>query len=135
MQIHSYLTFNGNCREAMTFYKKCLDGELMLQTIGESPMAEKMPRKMKNCIVHSTLTKGDLILMASDMVGDAGLKKGNAISLMLNCTSESEIYDLYEKLSENGSPTHPIETTFWNALFGDLIDQYGNQWLLHYQKH
>lgn len=45
-QINSYLTFNGNCREAMNFYKDCLGGELILQTIGESPLAYKMPQLM-----------------------------------------------------------------------------------------
>ena len=49
-QINAYLTFNGNCREAMNFYKEVLDGDLALQTIGESPMADKMPQKMKDCI-------------------------------------------------------------------------------------
>ena len=34
-QINAYLTFNGNCREAMQFYTDCLGGELYLQTIGE----------------------------------------------------------------------------------------------------
>lgn len=42
-QLNSYLTFNGRCREAMTFYKECLGGELFLQTVGESSLAEKMP--------------------------------------------------------------------------------------------
>ena len=132
-RINSYLTFNGNCREAMTFYKECLGGELVLQTIGESPMADKMPPKMKKSILHSTLKKGDIILMGSDMVDDQGLIKGNTVSLMLNCSSEEEIKTCYEKLSKGGEATHPLENTFWGALFGDLRDKYGNHWLLHYQ--
>ncbi len=132
--INTYLTFNGNCREAMNFYKKCLGGELFFQTIGESPISGKMPQVMKDCILHSTLTKGDLIIMASDMVGDNGLTIGNSVSLMLNCNDEEEIRFFYENLSENGTPTHPLENSFWGALFGDLIDQYGNQWLLHCDK-
>lgn len=133
-QINSYLTFSGNCREAMTFYKECLGGELHLQTIGDSPMAEKMPPQMKECILHSTLTKGSLVLMGSDMVADEGLKKGNAVSLMMNCSSEEEIKTCYKKLSKGGEATHPLENTFWGALFGDLVDKYGNRWLLHYDK-
>lgn len=132
--IHAYLTFNGNCREAMTFYRECLGGELMLQTIGESPMADTMPPQMKQSILHSTLTTGDLVLMASDMVPEQGLVKGNAVSLMLNCDSEEEIHEWYAKLSEGGRATHPLENTFWGALFGDLTDRFGNQWLLHYDK-
>ena len=134
MQINSYLTFNGNCREAMTFYRDCLDGELDLQSIGESPMADKLPAQMKQSILHATLTKGDMVIMASDMVGEKGLIKGNSVSLMLNCSSEDEIKTLYAQLSRGGEATHPLEDTFWNALFGDLTDKFGNQWLLHFDR-
>jgi PhnB protein len=133
-QINSYLTFNGNCSEAMTFYKDCLGGELSFQKIGESPLADKMPPKMKDCILHATLTNGALVIMASDMVGEKGLIKGTAVSLMLNCSSEKEIRDLYETLSAGGEQTHPLEVSFWGALFGDLTDKFGNHWLLHFDK-
>jgi PhnB protein len=133
-QINSYLTFNGNCREAMGFYKECLGGELVLQTIGESPLADKMPKQMRDCILHSTLTRGALILLGSDMVGEGGLKKGNAVSLMLDCSSEDEIRNTYERMSAGGQATHALETSFWGALFGDLTDKYGNHWLLHYDR-
>jgi PhnB protein len=132
-QINSYLTFSGNCREAMNFYQQCLGGELMFQTVGETPMAEKMPQQMKDHILHSTLTNGELVLMGSDMVPDNGLMRGNAVSLSLMCSSEDEIKKFYEKLSSGGKADHPIENTFWGALFGDLTDKYGNHWLLHYQ--
>lgn len=132
--INVYLTFSGNCREAMNFYKDCLGGELSLQTIGESPMADKMPAQMKDCILHAILTKGDLVLMASDMVSEKGLQKGNTVSLMLDCNSEEEINRCYKMLSEEGEPTHPLEISFWGAYFGDLTDKYGNHWLLHFDK-
>lgn len=132
MQINSYLTFNGDCREAMTFYKDCLGGELTFQTVGESPLSEKMPERMKKVILHATLINDELILMASDMVSEKGLASGNAVSLMLNCSSEAEIKDVYKKLSKGGQKNHPLEITFWGALFGDLTDKYGNHWLLHY---
>ena len=45
--IHSYLTFSGNCREAMTFYQECFGGTLTFQTVGDSPMSGKLPKKMK----------------------------------------------------------------------------------------
>jgi PhnB protein len=133
-QINTYLTFNGNCREAMSFYKNCLGGELKFQTIGDSPLADKMPDKMRDCILHSTLTNGALTIMASDMVAEKGLIKGNAVSLMLNCSSEAEIQQYYAQLAEGGERTHPLEISFWGALFGDLTDKFGNQWLLHFDK-
>jgi PhnB protein len=134
MQINSYLTFNGNCRQAMTFYQKCLGGKLFFQTVGESPISDKMPKKMRDCILHSTLTNASLLLMGSDMVGENGLFKGNAVSLVLNCTSEKEARECYKKLSAGGQATHPLEDTFWGALFGNLTDKFGNHWILNYNK-
>jgi PhnB protein len=132
--INSYLTFNGNCREAMNFYKDCLGGKLMLQTVGESPLSDKMPQQMKDSILHAALTSGDLVLMGSDMVDDRGLIKGNGVSLVLNCTSEAEIRSAYSMLSAGGNATHPLELTFWGALFGGLTDKYGNLWLLSFEQ-
>ncbi|MEO7531681.1 MAG: VOC family protein [Sediminibacterium sp.] len=133
-QINSYLSFNGNCHEAMHFYKDCLGGELNFQTIGESPLADKMPSQMQDCILHATLTKGVLVLMGSDMVGENGYIKGNTVSMALNCSSEEEIRIAYAKLSDGGEASHPLENSFWGSLFGDLVDKYGNHWLLNYEK-
>jgi PhnB protein len=130
MDIKPYLTFNGNCREAMTFYQACLGGELSFQTVGESPLADLMPARMKDCIVHASLTSGNLVLLASDMVSKGGLRKGNAVVMMLSCSTEEETRMCYAKLSEGGKQSHALEHTFWGALFGDLTDRYGNQWLL-----
>ena len=134
IQIHSYLTFSGNCWEAMTFYKACLGGELMFQTLGESSLSDKMPMKMKQCILHSTLTCNDFVLMGSDMIPEAGLVQGNAVALVLNCSTEKDIKTYFDRLSQGGIIKHPLENTFWGALFGDLTDKFGNNWLLNYNK-
>ncbi|WP_100611875.1 VOC family protein [Confluentibacter lentus] len=133
-QIQSYLTFKGNCREAMMFYKSCFGGELTLQTIGDSPLSDKMPKKMKDCILHATLINDALILMGTDMVSSQGLIKGNNVSLSLKCMSLEQIEIYFEKLSEGGKVEHPLEHSFWGALFGDLTDKYGNHWLLSYEQ-
>jgi PhnB protein len=132
--IHSYLTFNGNCREAMTFYQQCLGGELVFQTIAASPLSEKMPKRMKDLILHSVLTTGDLVLMGSDMAPETGLIRGNAVSLVLNSANKKEIEDWYKKLSAGGQATHPLQPTFWGTLFGSLTDKFGNHWLLNIKK-
>ena len=133
-KMNSYLTFNGNCREAMTFYAACLGGELTFQTIGESPLSNKMSQKMKNGILHATISKDGFLLMGSDMVHENGLMKGNNVSLSLSCTSEEEINKYYAKLSEGCSAKHSLETSFWGALFGDLTDKFGTHWILNYSK-
>lgn len=129
--INSYLTFNGNCREAMTFYKECLGGELLFQTVGESPVSEQLPAKMKECVLHSTLTSNHIILMGSDMSPET-LIKGNAVSLMLNFSNEEETRRVYAGLSKGGDASQPLEIMFWGALFGHLIDRFGNQWMFNF---
>lgn len=132
--INSYLTFNGNCKEAMTFYQRCLGGELTLETVGELIPADQAPNHMKRCIVSAVLAKDDLLIMATDMVAEHGLIKGNSIAMMLNCNSEEEAHSFYHKLSAGGKASHPLQETFWGALFGDLTDRFGNNWLINYDK-
>ena len=96
--INAYLNFNGQTREAMTFYKECLGGELVMQKISESPMAARVPSEMGVKILHSSLTKENLILMASDMMGN-NIVKGNSIALCVNCSSDDEINSFYKNLS------------------------------------
>lgn len=132
-QLYSYLTFNGNCREAMKFYQNCLGGELSIQTVGDSPKTKSLPAKMKESVLHAVLQSGGLTLLASDMVGEYGLVKGNSVSLMLECGSLKELKSAFGKLAEGGKIAYPIEVTFWGASLGGLIDKYGHHWLLHFE--
>jgi PhnB protein len=118
MSIHSYLTFNGNCREAMTFYKKCLGGTLRFQTVGESPVAGKLPVKMRKGILQATLQRGHSLLVGTDLCADDGLIKGNSVSLMLACQNEKEAQQLYQKLSSGGRQTEPLAWNYHSRMIG-----------------
>lgn len=131
MKIAAYLSFNGNCREAMLFYQKCLGGKLVFQTIGDSPLSEKMPQKMKDCILHATLKKGRMELLATDMVGENQYSTGTALSLMLECKTQTQIETIFNLLSEGGFKYHQLEQTFFGAIIGDLKDKFGIQWTLY----
>ncbi|WP_306350717.1 VOC family protein [Flavobacterium sp. '19STA2R22 D10 B1'] len=130
--INGYLTFNGNCRQAMTFYKKCFGGELFFQTIDDSPLSAALPKPMKKIILHSILKSDRAILMASDMVEEKGLVKGNAMALLLNCTSEKELKSYYKKLSVKRIKSLPIEKNFYGVVLGSITDQFGVHWMLSF---
>ncbi|RZJ78300.1 MAG: VOC family protein [Flavobacterium sp.] len=132
--INSYLTFNGNCKEAMRFYQDCLGGELTLQSIGESAMAGDMPQIMADKILHAVLIVNDIVIMGTDMIDDSGLVSGNTVALMLNCDTALESKVCYERLARGGKASHPLQETFWGSLFGNLVDRYGNNWLINYDK-
>src|SRR6476660_8471799 len=107
MQMISYLTFSGNCREAMTFYKECLGGKLSLQTIGESAKAAQIPEKIKEYILQAKLSGDGFAIMGSDMTPETGLQKGNAVSIFLNCGSAREIRSTFDKLAKGGKVLCP----------------------------
>jgi PhnB protein len=133
-QIVAYVNFNGNCREAMSFYKDCIGGELDLQIIKDSPIAAQCPSAIQNQVLHATLKKDDLVLMGSDMIGPDGLQEGNNFGLMLNCSSEEEINLFFELLSEGGKVIDPLSVKFWGATFGAITDKFGKRWMLHYDQ-
>jgi len=132
--INAYIGFNGECRKAMEFYKECLGGELFFQPVGSSPMAGQCPSDMQDHILHSSLTNGSLVLMATDVVGPQGYIKGTNISLSLNCSSEEEINTFFTKLSAGGKVLDPLKEQFWGAIFGALTDQFGINWMLNCNK-
>jgi PhnB protein len=127
-QINAYLTFNGNCREAMAFYRSCFGGELVIMAVKESPMANQWPAAMQEHILHAGLTCGDLVLLASDMTAPDGPVRGNTISLALNCNSETELQRFFHNLSEGGNITHPLHT-FYDGTIGAVTDKYGMNWV------
>jgi PhnB protein len=131
IQINAYLHFNGNCREAMTFYHNALGGELTMQTVGESAIAAQMPAEAHNQIMHANLSSSGVNLMASDMMQEAPVH-GNTISLMLYCSSEEEIRRFFEKLSTGGVVGFPLTQQFWGAIYGELTDKFGFRWLFNY---
>lgn len=131
--INAYIGFNGDCRKAMEFYKKCIGGELMIQLVGESPIAGQCPEAVHGHVLHSSLTQGSIVLMATDMTGPDGYIKGNNVALSLNCSSEEEINSFYAKLSGGGKILDDLKVSFWGALFGCFTDKFGITWMLNYQ--
>jgi PhnB protein len=131
--LNPYLNFNGQCREAMTFYQQCLGGELTLQRLAESPMSAQLPSARESDILHSTLIHERIILMGSDMIG-ARLNRGNGISLCLQCHSEAEVNSFFANLSTGGHGHTPLHQTFWGATYGELTDRFGIQWIFNYTK-
>ena len=133
-QIHAYLTFNGNCREAMTFYRDSIGGELMLQPVKGTPMEGQDCAGASDAILHSSLTGDGFLLMASDMVGREGYRVGTHLSLSVSCSSEEQMQSFFTNLSAAGKVIEPIRQQFWGDTFGALTDKYGVCWMFIYSK-
>ena len=68
MPVLTYLSFGGNCREALDFYRSVFGGEYVrIQTFGDGPPDMGVPDSDRGKIMHATLTVGDGVIMGSDM--------------------------------------------------------------------
>lgn len=129
----TYISFNGQCREAMNFYKDCIGGDLTMQTVEGSPAEAQCPPSIKHHIMHSSLVSGGVMIMASDM-HRSKLIVGNNTALCLHCGSEEEINRFFSKLSAGGEVVEELKEQFWGSIYGELTDKYGVRWLFNYDK-
>ena len=55
--LNPYINFSGKCREALNFYKECLNGEIeTLSTFAEAP--GETDEKFKDNVMHSEFRAG-----------------------------------------------------------------------------
>ncbi|MEA5079152.1 MAG: VOC family protein [Anaerolineaceae bacterium] len=130
-KMNLYANFNGQCREAMTFYKSVFGGELSMQSAGSSPMATQVPAQFQDHLIHAQLDTKDWTLMASDAIGHP-LTHGNDMSIMINCDNEEQINAYYTALSAGGEIVSELKKEFWGAIYANFVDKFGIRWMLNY---
>ena len=131
-QIVPYLFFDGNCKEAMEFYKSSLGGELHLTALKDTPVAAQFPPEKGSQMMHAELSNNLIALMASDNFDDSKMTTGNQISLMINCSSEAELRGFFDALAKGGKVDQPVRQEFWGDIYGQLTDKFGIQWMLNF---
>src|SRR5216117_1936973 len=115
-RLNPYLSFSGNARQAMEFYKDVFGGELSLNTFGEfgqadSPDADK--------IMHSLLeAPNGFALMGSDTPGGMDFNPGNTITVSLSGDDAAQLRGYWEKLSTAGKVMMPLEKQMWGDEYG-----------------
>ncbi|MDB4913799.1 MAG: hypothetical protein JWM95_1443 [Gemmatimonadetes bacterium] len=123
-----YLNFDGNTREAMEFYAKCLDAQLEVQTFGDV----KAPHPgAEDRVMHARLTRGSAVLLASDPMPGMPITVGNNVWITQDCESVEEIDRLFVAFGEGGTVIMKLDNTFWGARFGMLTDKFGINWMFN----
>jgi PhnB protein len=130
--INVYLNFNGNCREAMTFYAECLGTKAEIMGFADAPGDH--PAEFKDKVMHAKIGEGQKVIMASDFDPRQKWQPGTNFAVCMNCDSLEEIERLYAALSEKGNKTMPLQDTFWGTRFGMLTDQFGVNWMFNFDK-
>jgi PhnB protein len=128
-RLNPYLTFTGNAREAMEFYRDALGGELRINTFGEFGEADPA---LAGKVMHAQLeTEGGLTLMGADTPPGEEHRPGNAITVSLAGDTGDGLHEAWARLTEGGTVTVPLEKQMWGDEFGQFTDRFGVPWMIN----
>lgn len=129
-RLNPYLGFQGNARDAMTFYESVFGGELTTTTFGEGGMSQGPDDA--NLIMHAQLeAPNGMVLMASDSPPGMPASTGSSVSISLSGDDDRELSGYWDKLSEGGTVTMPFEVAPWGDRFGMVTDRFGVDWMVN----
>jgi PhnB protein len=129
--VSTYLNFDGEAREAMKFYADCLGADLDIKSFKDVGMGDDP--SVADRTVHARLSKGPVLIMASDNQPGAPFSKGNNFFLSIDCESREELHRLHDALGAGGTVLMEPQDTFWNAHFSMVTDRFGVGWMFNYQ--
>ncbi|MCU0786792.1 MAG: VOC family protein [Verrucomicrobia bacterium] len=132
--VQPYLFFNGNCEEAVEFYRKAIGAEIeMTMRFKDSPdpiPPGRLAPGWEDKIMHTSFRVGQTTVMASDGCGTE--KTGfQGFSLSLAIATEAEADYCFKALADGGKITMPLGKTFWSPRFGMLEDKFGVGWMIN----
>jgi PhnB protein len=127
--LNPYIGFRDNARQALEFYREVFGGNLNLSTFGQygdanAPGADN--------IMHGQLDADNgMTLMAADTPPGMDFNEGGGnITISLSGDDEQQLRGYWDKLSEGGTVTMPLEKQMWGDLFGMCTDKFGVPWMV-----
>jgi PhnB protein len=127
-----FLLFDGNCKEAMTFYHQCLGGELSLTKLGDSPMKNMLPKEKWERLINANLKSGNIEISATDWMASPSFDpiQGNTFAIFVVGENYDELKVIFDKLKDgtNNSRLQELhEMPF--GIYGQFYDKFGVQWI------
>jgi PhnB protein len=126
--LNPYLSFRGQAREALEFYESVFGGTLRVNTFGEyggeGPTADQ--------VMHGQLeTPLGFTLMAADTPEQMPLNPGDNITVSLSGDDADDLRGFWQKLSDGGQISVPLEKQMWGDEFGQCNDKFGVPWMVN----
>jgi PhnB protein len=134
MKINPYLSFDGTCKQAFTFYAEVLHGQIpMMMTYADAPPGMPCPPDAGDKVMHTRLLVGDQVLMGSD-APPGGYHAPQGVHVTLNIEVPSEAERVYAALSAGGTVQMELQETFWAWRFAMFSDKFGTAWMINCEK-
>ena len=127
-RLNPYISFAGNARDALEFYREVFGGTLDLNTFGELGGGGPNPDQ----IMHGMLeTDRGFTLMGSDLPPGMEHQPGNNMTVSLSGDDADDLRGYWERLSDGGTVTAPLEKQVWGDEFGICVDRFGVPWMVN----
>jgi PhnB protein len=130
MQIIPYLSFNGNCRDALTFYAELFKGTIENFLPWDAEAIENIPGVTVEHIMHGSININGLTIAGTDQFDVMYAPAGN-VSLMVDIDDLSDAQAKFTALAEAGQIIMPFAETFWADGYGFCADRFGILWQIN----
>ena len=128
-RLNPYLSFNGNAREAMEFYRSVFGGDLTVSTFGEFGQPDP---SVADRVMHAQLiTDAGYALMGADIMPGMEYQPGNTFTVSLSGDDGADLRRYWESLSDGGAVSVKLEKQVWGDEFGQCVDRFGIPWMVN----
>jgi PhnB protein len=128
-RLNPYISFAGNAREAMEFYQSVFGGTLTLSTFGEYGAPDPASADK---IMHGLVeTDSGMALMGADTPPGMPHNPGTNIAISLSGDDADALRGYWQKLSDAGEVSVPLEKQMWGDEFGACVDRFGISWMVN----
>lgn len=131
MKLVPYLSFQGNCEEALGFYNTIFNGKITIEQRYDVPEMQA-PEEYREKVLHASMQFGDnMILTCDTFPGQTTKKTSGDVSLSVLIDDREEGKRIFDALAKEGTVHHAYEKQFWGDWHGKLTDKYGFCWMVN----
>lgn len=132
MQFTTYLSFDGDCRQAFEAYQRILGGTIhALMPFGDNPGCEGLAAADREKIMHGCYELDGFMLMGTDATEPYPYQGIKGAHVALNLDDPDEAARIFKALAEGGTVEMPLQETFWALAYGILTDRFGVPWMIN----
>ncbi len=131
MAVEVFINFDGNCREAVTFYAEVFGLEVpKMMTFGDAPPSPDHPvdETTRNLVMYACMPIMGSNTMFSDCFPGSPFVAGNNITVTISSSDVEELKTYFNRMKKAGKVGMELQETFWSKCYGSIVDQFGIHW-------
>lgn len=129
-KITTFLMFEGQAEEAMTFYTSLFDDSEIVSITKYGPDGPGGP-EADGTVQHAVFTLKGQQYMAIDSYINHDFSFTPSVSLFVECETEDELEELFSRLSDGGETLMPLNNYGFSTRYGWVNDRFGVSWQLN----